>query len=62
MADRIGPRIMCNGCGEVEVGLFHPICDECYALLMAARGFADPAMEIGATTHGPLNSEDNANG
>lgn len=24
-----GPKVVCSGCGEVEVGIFSPVCADC---------------------------------
>ena len=24
-----GPRLMCAGCGQIEVGAYEPVCPEC---------------------------------
>lgn len=30
-----GPRVVCAACGEVEIGIFSPICDECAGVVFA---------------------------
>ena len=39
-----GPRPMCAGCGQIEVGTYEPVCPECRKSLEQA-GILKPAGE-----------------